>query len=947
MMNCPSCGTPEKVRVKVCASCGEAYASEDLLELHQLEFLVETTAEWDVSESLRHPYLERLKSLRDRVVHREPAPPLETTPIVPEAAPAIAAEPSMNAEAIEVPAEVEKAPPREQVPFDQWLLSERNIKIALYTGGLLLVLAGLIFIGVNWTRITGPGKFAITLMVTGLMYLGGYLLFQRPAYKIGGIALIAIASGFLALNFAVLQIYVLGPSGLRDDVMWLIASPLCLLLYGLTAYWSRSDLFTYISQAAVVSTVTSALVVIDAPMLVYILTFSLVAFVFLLLARFAKRSPLSEFTYQPLLFVSQLAMPLVLVTASMAWLNYTGCTSCTAGSPWLALLALGVGVLFYTTTDAVFEWSVARWVAAPLFAVTFGFIMLEVNFSDSAIGMAMMVLSLALLGVGYALEHKEERRSSGWPLYATAYVVAIFVSLMAIPDTADLAKILLGDVAILAISAAIFRNDWWVYGAVWLFMLPVYLIISLYIPVFHDRGLLMGLLGLNYAAVGYAMGRRELRSGGPFLTAGAFLSVVAVMLVWANPLIASIVLVAIAILYLSIALWIGWEWLLFPALLALNLCVFTINDLLSASAQTLANTLIISYAVLGVLSATAGLMLRRTGGKRWAWPLYIAGTVNLAGAYLGGLVSSDWLALGLSAAIAAFLLSFAWLERTEISKQKLPPILTYLGLFVVFVGQFYALNLISDAALNAWPAYAAGLCALFVTFSWLLRREPLLQVYSKPLRYSGLWLVAVPMAGTLTIFEPMLAAITFAIAGITYAADAALRRIIGLAYLSIGAFVVVILSVLMFFKVTESQAFAIPIGFALLGGGWNERLRGRNISYRLPTLLGLIVLMGSAFVQSLPRGAYVYALLLGFESLLALGWGIYTRSRGYVQLGILALFFNAIVQLGPGFMELPRWIQIGLTGSILLGSGLAALFKREEIITVRQKLSEDWRKWEP
>jgi hypothetical protein len=207
--------------------------------------------------------------------------------------------------------------------------------------------------------------------------------------------------------------------------------------------------------------------------------------------------------------------------------------------------------------------------------------------------------------------------------------------------------------------------------------------------------------------------------------------------------------------------------------------------------------------------------------------------------------------------------------------------------------------------------------------------------------------MAVPMAGTLIIFEPMLAAITFAIAGITYAADAALRRIIGLAYLSIGAFVVVILSVLMFFKVTETQAFAIPIGLALLGGGWNERLRGRNISYRLPTLLGLIVLMGSAFVQSLPRGAYVYALLLGFESLLALGWGIYTRSRGYVQLGILALFVNAIVQLGPGFMELPRWIQIGLTGSILLGSGLAALFKRDEIITVRQKLSEDWRKWEP
>lgn len=947
MMNCPSCGTPEKARVKVCASCGEAYASEDLLELHQLEFLVETTAEWDVSESVRHPYLERLKSLRDRVVHRAPGPPLEPTPIVPEAAPAITAEPPIQVEAKAVPAEVEKAPPREQVPFDQWLLSERNIKLALYTGGLLLVLAGLIFIGVNWTRIPGPWKFAITLMVTGLMYLGGYLLFLRPVYKIGGIALIAIASGFLALNFAVLQIYVLGPGGLGDDVMWLIASPLCLLLYGLTAYWTRSDLFTYISQVAVVSTVTSALVVIGAPMLVYLLTFSLVAFVFLLLARFAKTSPLSDFTYQPLLFVSQLAMPLVLVAASMAWLDQSGCTSCTAGSPWLALLALGIGVLFYTMTDAFFEWPAARWVAAPLFAVTFSLIMLELNFSDSAIGIALMVLSLAFLGIGYALESKEKRQSAGWPLYATAYVVAVLVSLMAIPNTADLVKILLGDVALLAISAAIFRNAWWIYGAVWLFMLPVYLIISLYIYEFYNQGLLMGLLGLNYAAVGYALGRQELRKGGPFLTAGAFLSVIAVMLVWGNPLIASFVLVAIAILYLLIALWIGWEWLLFPALLALNLSVFTINDLLLDGMQTFTNALIISYAVLGILSAIGGLVLRRSEGKRWAWPLYIAGTLNMVGAYFGGLLSSNWLAIGLSVTLAAILLTFAWLERTEIEKQKLPPILTYLGLIVIFVGQFYALDMISDAALNAWPAYAAGVCAFFIALAWLLRREPLLQVYSKPLRNTGMWLMAVPMAGSIAIFEPMLGAVTFAIAGIAYAADAALRRIIGLAYLSVGAVVVVILAVLMYVDITEPQAYAIPIGLALLGGGWNERLRGGNASYRLPTLLGLFVLMGSAFMQSLPQGAYVYAILLGFESLAALGWGIYTRSRGYVQLGIFALFINAIVQLGPGFMELPRWIQIGVTGSILLGGGLAALFKREVILTARHNLAEGWRQWEP
>ena len=67
----------------------------------------------------------------------------------------------------------------------------------------------------------------------------------------------------------------------------------------------------------------------------------------------------------------------------------------------------------------------------------------------------------------------------------------------------DLAKILLGDVLLLAVSAAIHRDYRWVYGAVWLFMLPVYLIVYLNVPVLYHQGLLMGALGLLYVAAGY------------------------------------------------------------------------------------------------------------------------------------------------------------------------------------------------------------------------------------------------------------------------------------------------------------------------------------------------------------------------------------------------------------------------------------------------------------
>src|SRR5438046_2608977 len=86
-MHCPNCGATEQARARVCQSCGTAYASEDLLELRQLEFLLEQTAAWPQAEGRRQPYGERLAVLKARIL---PAPgaPVPATPI---AAPVLAA----------------------------------------------------------------------------------------------------------------------------------------------------------------------------------------------------------------------------------------------------------------------------------------------------------------------------------------------------------------------------------------------------------------------------------------------------------------------------------------------------------------------------------------------------------------------------------------------------------------------------------------------------------------------------------------------------------------------------------------------------------------------------------------------------------------------------------------------------------------------------------------
>jgi len=956
-MHCPHCGAQEKVRVKVCPQCGEAYASQDLLTLRQLEFLIEETKDWDISEGRRAPYIDALSALKARLLRQAP-PAIEEEPVVtgetipePEAPrepiPVPTTPPGRRAEPVKAPELARAKPAREAIPFDRWLLSDRNIKVALYTGAILLVLAGLIFIGVNWTRIPGPGKFAITLLITGLMYLGGYHLLRRQAYRLGGIALLGVASGFLGLNFGVLQIYVLGPRGLSDDVMWLIASPLCLLVYGLTAKWTKGDLFTYLSLAALGSTLAAGLVVASAPEFAFLPAAALLACLIISFGWVLEGTPWAEFTLRPMQIVSHILMPLVIVFSMGGWLAESGCHSCDQGSPWLPLSALGFGVLFYVLNDVAFHWKPTRWVAALLFPLALSLVMIESDWEDSAIGLTLMILSLTYLGIGFLLERREGSKSGAWPLYITSYIVAIVVTVQAAPDKADAALILLGDVALLAISAAIHHDYRWVYAATWLLMLPVFLYISMFEERLVQQGLLMGVLGMNYTAVGFVLGRRKLNLGGPFLTAAAFLTILTGIMTWGDPLIASLVFSWIAVLYVLAAFWLGWTWLLLPALASINLILLAVHRQLLGGALALSDPVILSFAILGAVFLFAGLGLKRSIQRDWHWALYLFGALDLIGAYFASLIEGGYLAAGLSAWLAALFFAFTWFEQEIFKRHSLPPILSYLGAAVLFIGHFYLMAEVSGTAWEMWPFFTAALCTLFVFISWVWVQPPYRDLYGTPLRHTGLGLLIVPLLGSVAIFDPLLASLTFTIAGIVLAMDGILRKKLSLFYLSLAAFVVALWALLLHFEVEEAQAYVLPAGIMLLGIGWNERRRGRVTTYQIATAAGLLILMGSAFIQSLPRGEYPYAILLAAESLAAMGWGYRVRSRGYMRWGALALIADAFAQFIPAFAEFPRWVQLGLTGSLLLGAGLAALFKREQILTMRKQITEEWRCWEP
>lgn len=946
-MRCPHCDADGKA-VRVCATCGEAFATQDLERLDQLTYLLAETAEWEIPAAVRQPYQDELQALQQRVRRRpaaEPAPaPVVTAPI--EAVVAVSAEPDPTPVPPTTATPSPSTTPQraDSEPFDQWLLSERNIKIALYAGGAMLVIAGLIFIGVNWTRIPGLGKFAITVLVTASMYWGGTRLFKRPAYRIGGVALIAIASSFLTLNFAVLQIYVLAQRGIADNVTWLVASLLCLAAYVVTARWTRHELLTLFGVAAVASAVTALLALLDSDVGWVVLAYAVATCGLLAVAWTARRQDNARYVYRPTLILAQLFMPLVLLLAFVVIAFESDDLS-----RWVTYGAVLVAVLFYLSTDRFFSQLWARWPGVGLFMALFVVVSAEMGFDDMTVGIALMVLALIYLGIGQQLQRRTDRLSAGLPLYIFAALGAGYVTALSLFDQPSLIRALVGDVVLLTAAYASFRQPIFAYAAAWLLMLPVYLVAETNFDAYPQQGIIMGLLGLVYVGLGGWLWRRASQLAWVPLSAAVFLTALVPVMTWSEVSVAAVALGVILLLYSAAALWSGRSEILAFAWIALNVFIVALHRIAFADFSTMQTSLMLSGAVVGALLACGGLWLWRIERLNWAIPLLLGGWVNVALAYAGALVLNPWLAVAFSFAIAALLLIFAWvLFNPQLEPYVFAPWLSKLSAVLFFVGHLFLFSQLDMTRFQQyWTVSGAAVCVVFILSSWWLRGERTRPVFGTPFNLAGMALTSAPALGALVLYDALPTMLTYGILTLGLLTDGLLRRRLLEMYAAVATFIATLWAIFDLAQLAELQIYVIPAGAALLGLGWYEKRQERMLPYRGLTLLGLLLLMGTVFVQSIVDGALWYAILLAAESMLAILWGIRSRSRGFVQVGGAALLANVVVQLGPSFVDLPRWIQLGLTGTVLLAAGLVALFRREQLLVARRRLTTQWKQWDP
>jgi cbb3-type cytochrome oxidase subunit 3 len=178
-----------------------------------------------------------------------------TAPIA-AAASAAAAKPEPAATADTPP-----RPPRIPWTWDRvWetLLSERTLQAILFLGVLLLFAAGVSWVAWNWDTFAPLAQVAFLAGFTTLFYGLGWYVYRQMNLPDSGMALIAVGSLLLPLDFY--AFYLSG--GFPPDSwpqVWLLASAVCLVVYLLVVAIIQAEFFGYLIGVAAGSLAAAAL----------------------------------------------------------------------------------------------------------------------------------------------------------------------------------------------------------------------------------------------------------------------------------------------------------------------------------------------------------------------------------------------------------------------------------------------------------------------------------------------------------------------------------------------------------------------------------------------------------------------------------------------------------------------------------------------------------------
>ncbi|MBV6395515.1 MAG: hypothetical protein HFACDABA_01091 [Anaerolineales bacterium] len=245
------------------------------------------------------------------------------------------------------------------------------------------------------------------------------------------------------------------------------------------------------------------------------------------------------------------------------------------------------------------------------------------------------------------------------------------------------------------------------------------------------------------------------------------------------------------------------------------------------------------------------------------------------------------------------------------------------------------------ARINAWLFPQIAVAALYYVAGYFLRRAGQAKGWDQTLLFSGLGLGTFIALDSPAQHGGVEKAIPIAIAATFYAAEAFARKNVWLGFPANILYLIAYFVILNELNVDEPQFFTV--GAAVLGLFQHYLLRraAQKPAAFITGLVSQLILLGASYIQMVDSGELKYFLLLFFQALVVLVYGIVVRSRsliiapiGFAVLAVVTVLYNALKDLTLVFI-------IGITGLILLGLGILAVVMRERISSLAERFN-DW-----
>jgi hypothetical protein len=253
-----------------------------------------------------------------------------------------------------------------------------------------------------------------------------------------------------------------------------------------------------------------------------------------------------------------------------------------------------------------------------------------------------------------------------------------------------------------------------------------------------------------------------------------------------------------------------------------------------------------------------------------------------------------------------------------------------LPLFVAFFFRSFEITKwIHPVIFVAMAYYAAG---------FFLRFTKRAADWDSTLLYSGLGLgVIVSMAAP--IIGGVDAAIPVAFAATLWAVEAFARKNVWLGFPANGLYLLAYFIILIELKVDQPQFFSM--GAALLGLLQHYLLTrtGSKTGTFLMGMVSQLILLGTTYIQMVNTEQLIYFVVLFFQSMAVLFYGIVIRSRSLTFTPIVLVVLGVITVLYTALKGLNTVVLIGCTGIILLMLGILAVVMRERITKLGESLS--------